>query len=67
MRKNWDKFRDEYDSVYGNGAYEEIFVYKSEFDSGDENDNDSSSDVDSEMDFLEYNDSNRDDYTYRDY
>jgi hypothetical protein len=66
MRNNWDKFRDDYDSVYGKGAYEETFVYKSEFDSDDENENDSSSEIDSEIEFDNI-DSYKDDYTYRDY
>jgi hypothetical protein len=66
MRNNWDKFRDDYDSVYGKGAYEQTFVYKSEFDSDDENENDSSSEIDSEIDFDNI-DSYKDDYTYRDY
>jgi len=66
MKNNWEKFRDDYDSVYGLGAYEDNFVYKSELDSDDENENDSSSEIDSEIDF-DIIDSYKDDYNYRDY
>ena len=67
MRNNWQGYRDDYDSVYGDGAYEDKFIYKSEFESDDENDYDSSTDIDSEIDFIEYNESIRDDFSYRDY
>jgi hypothetical protein len=67
MRKNWQNYRDNYDSIYGIGAYEDKFIYKSEFESEDENDYDSSTDVDSEIDNIYNNDSYRDDYYYRDY
>ena len=67
MRNNWDKYRNDYDSVYGDGAYENMFVYKSDFEFDNENDNDSSPDIDSEIEFTDNNDFFTDDYSYRDY
>ena len=46
MKKNWENYRIDYDSVYGEGAYEEKFIYKNDYELYE--DNDISSDVDTE-------------------
>ena len=46
MKKNWENYRIDYDSVYGEGAYEEKFIYKNDYELDE--DNDTLSDVDSE-------------------
>lgn len=46
MKKNWENYRIDYDSVYGEGAYEEKFIYKNDYELDE--DNDISSDVDTE-------------------
>ena len=46
--KNWESYRKDYDSVYGEGAYEEKFVYKNENEYEFDEDNHIESDIDSE-------------------
>jgi hypothetical protein len=48
MKKNWESYRKDYDSVYGEGAYEEKFVYKNENEYEFDEDNHTESDIDSE-------------------
>lgn len=58
MKNNWAKYRLDYDSMYGEGAYEDKFIYKNDYESDD--DNDTSSDLDNEYEFdydiIEQND-----------
>lgn len=59
MKNNWEKFRLEYDSVYGEGAYENKFIYKNEYETDDESD--TSSEIDNDFE-LELNDQYEKDY-----
>lgn len=63
MKNNWTKYRLDYDSVYGEGAYQEKFIYKNDYEF--DNDSDNSSDLDSEYDYeyeFDFIDQNDKDY-----
>jgi len=49
MKNNWEKYRLEYDSVYGEGAYEDKFIYKNDYET--DYDSDNSSELDTDYDY----------------
>ena len=48
MKNNWEKYRSDYDSVYGEDAYDNKFIYKNEYETDD--DSDTSSELDTDYD-----------------
>jgi hypothetical protein len=58
MKNNWDKFRLEYDSIYGEGSYQDKFLYKIDYDSDDDNNDTETSDLETDyendIDIIDY-------------
>lgn len=55
MKHYWEKYRLEYDSVYGEGSYEDKFSYKFDYESDDdsESNTDLDSDFDNDIDYID--------------
>jgi len=48
MKNNWEKYKLEYDSVYGEGSYEDKFIYKNDYEL--DYDSDTASEIDNDLD-----------------
>jgi len=53
MKNNWEKYRLEYDSVYGEGAYEDKFIYKNDYETDYDSDTSSELDTDYDIDLID--------------
>ena len=53
MKNNWEKYKLEYDSVYGEGSYEDKFIYKNDYDLDYDSDTVSEIDNDLDIDLIE--------------
>jgi hypothetical protein len=60
MKKNWENYRIDYDSVYGEGAYEEKFVYKNEYEFDEDNHIESDIESEDENDIMDQLEKERD-------